>query len=185
MFCSNCGIKSESGGAFCHNCGLRSASAPDEIKDAPQIATNSEFSFYSCDWSRVNFFAVSSYPYFDILIANDELCIIEMPRGYAATAYTIVGLFFGLIGAAVGASIGQNSDREKRKKYRTAWLGADRKLTSRAYEQRILLRIPINEIKERIVLKGKRKVILHHNNKKITLKRDKEENKRLREYLRI
>jgi hypothetical protein len=172
MFCEHCGSKKEEDGQFCHNCGREIGGnlTSDTDNNSTEDLLNEEI-FYSSDWRQKKVFAVASLPYFDVMVDNKSLYIIQMPR-YKDSVW---GLFIGLvllniIGAAIGASMGGSSEAKKRKFYRSAWVNLENKLISRKYKSDIFLVVPVTELKSSIILE-KNKFILSYKGKGIVLQK--------------
>ncbi len=139
MHCSNCGNKIDENIKFCPHCGNKF-----EQKEKKEVIEKTKLDvdalFYSEDWTRTNFFAISSIPNYDILITEKDFYIIQFPASSSSTLGCVLGLiFFNLLGAIIGSMIGSSSDNKKRKKYRSAWVDSDRVLVSRKYEDNIFL----------------------------------------------
>ena len=98
-----------------------------------------------------------------------------MPKHSGATWGLILGLIIlNLIGALIGSSIGGSSDRKKRKWYRSAWVNDDHKIISDDYAHDIFLKVPLENLKNNLIL-VKNKFILTFGEKKIVLQKGKKE----------
>lgn len=177
MFCEHCGTKIEEGAEFCQNCGRKTNASSSASHITPSAAStpisqNGEF-FYSADWQRKKFLAISGLPYYDVMIDKDNLYIIKMPAYNMSTWGLILGLIvLNIIGAAIGSSMGASSDAKKRKWYRSAWIDENNNLTSREYDRDLFMKVPLNHLRGNIVLKPKQ-FELTQGEKKIVLKKGK------------
>lgn len=110
--------------------------------------------FYSEDWRRIQVLAITSLPYYDIMVDENNIYLIKLPKYNS----TILGLFLGfiffpLIGAFPGAFIGSQIDAKKRKNYRSTWLNFDSKIISQDYKKDIFLKLPLKNFKNNLILK--------------------------------
>lgn len=177
MFCEHCGTKIEDGAEFCQNCGRKtstSSAAPKSSTSTPPTTPEKAIGgdiFYSEDWRKKGGIAITSLPYYDVMVDGDYLYVIKMPKYNNATLGFILGLVvLNILGAAIGSSMGSSSDKKKRKWYRSAWVNSDRQLTSREYVNDIFLKIPLKNLKDHIII-AKRKFTLTFEGKKIVLAR--------------
>ena len=81
----------------------------------------------------------------------------------------ILGLFTGAGLLAVFA-IGDIRKSKYYKTYRLSWINSDNKLISQDYEKHIFLKIPLNDLEDKITF-GKNKIYISYNGKKIVLTR--------------
>ena len=173
MFCENCGKKIEKDAQFCQNCGCKvsNASVAPEIT---QVIPISVAEFYGEDWQREKVFALASLPYFDVMVDKKNLYIIQMPKYGGQTLGLILGLILlNLIGAFIGSSMGSSRDSKKRKWYRSAWI-KDGKVISNEFANEVFLRIPLENLKQKIVV-GKNRLKLTYGDKSISLKKGQNE----------
>lgn len=175
MYCEKCGTKNEEKSKFCHSCGNRTDTSsniviPDTvIIESPEAGSTD--TFYSKEWKQKNTFVIGSIPTLDILIHNDHLYLIKMPKYHGNSTGTLLGFLLGsILGAAIGASIGESNDAKKRDWYRSAWVNSNGQIISDAYKADIHLQIPLNSLKNNIKF-GKNKVTMIINDKKVTLGR--------------
>jgi len=177
MFCENCGTKLEKDTQFCQSCGRKVG----DVSITPKISQTAPVDiaeFYSEDWQRKKVFAIASLPYFDVMIDKKNLYIIQMPKYGGQTLGLILGLILlNLIGAVIGSSIGSSSDSKKRKWYRSAWV-KDGQITSSEFSNDIFLKVPLENLKQSIVL-GKNKFTLTYDEESIILKKGQKEFDRL------
>lgn len=174
MFCKNCGNSLNDSASFCNKCGNSVNNQNRQLIQAQ---------YYSEDWTKKGF-AVASLPYFDVMADSNFLYFIKLPRYSSSTAGLIIGLFlFNIVGAFVGYSIGNSSDRKKRKKYRSFWLSPEQKLTSGDYEKDVNFKVPLKKSKELLSL-DRHKITLFHNNEKIIFQKNKAEVEKLNNYLK-
>lgn len=193
MFCEHCGTKIEDGAEFCQNCGRKvGISLPTETAktSAPEQMKTGDI-FYSKEWHQKGVFAISSTLRFDVLVDDQYLYLIKLPKYNNSTLGLFLGLIIGnIIGAYIGSSIGESSDEKKRQWYRSAWVNTDGKLISRDYEHDVFKKIPLNNLKGNIVFKKSRFTITIEE-KKIILDRrvrsfrkpDRTEAERLNKYI--
>ena len=193
MFCEHCGTKLEEDFQFCQNCGCKASAT--SIVSEPDSKTHERILngdiFYSKEWHQKGVFAISSTSRFDVLVDDQYLYLIKLPKYNNSTVGLFLGLIIGnIIGAYVGSSIGESSDEEKRQWYRSAWLNADGKLISKDYEHDIFRKILLNNLRGNIVFKKSRVTIISEG-KKIVLDRrvrsfrkpDRTEAERLNNYI--
>jgi len=190
MFCTNCGKKSENNAEFCHNCGAKLENdTKGKAKKIPEKKTpptpfEADILIYSQEWLRTNGFAVAALPYYDILIDQEGLYVLKLPKPFGRAAGIIIGfLVFRIIGAIIGAAIGFGIDRKKHQRVRSLWINSDHKLISEEYKRAIFLKIPKEKIKTSITMKGARSIKIVYNNEKVVLKRNKKERARLKSCL--
>lgn len=192
MFCEHCGVKKEEGAIFCQNCGKKTKNQDNIILPNKQsdLIENQDV-FYSKEWRRKNIFTLSSLPPFDVMVDNNYLYLIKLPKYSGSTTGFILGLIIGsILGAYIGSSLGESNDEKKRKWYRSAWLDSNNKLISKAYENDIFIKILLVDLKNNIFF-NKSKFVLINNGQKITLGRrvrsfsspDKKESTRLNQYI--
>lgn len=173
MYCENCGTKLEKDTQFCQNCG-RNVGGASTTPKMSQVAPVGVAEFYSEDWQKKKVFAIASLPYFDVMIDGGNLYIIQMPKYDGQTLGLILGLILlNLIGAVIGSSMGSSSDSKKRKWYRSAWV-KEGQITSNGFSNDVFLKIPLENLKQSIVL-GKNRFTLIYGEKSIILKKDQKE----------
>lgn len=198
MFCENCGAKKEEGAIFCYSCGKKEKTVSEkdnlETTKVPTESISSKSSmdiFYSKEWRRKKSFVLSALPPYDVMVDNQYLYIIKLPKYSGSATGLILGLIIAnILGAYIGSSIGESSDEKKRKWYRSAWLDNSDKLTSRAYESDIFIKIPVNSLKNNISF-DKSFFVVNYNGEKIKMGRrvrsfrspDKKESIRLKQYI--
>jgi len=187
-FCKNCGSKVLNSD-FCQNCGTKTNISSSTPSSFPTARISSEKTlvdeiFYSEDWRRKKIFAISSFPYFDVMLDKQYLYLIEMPKYSGATLGLILGLIvFNIIGAFIGSSLGSSSDTKKRKYYRSAWINLDYKLISNDFDKDIFIKIPLINLKGNIIF-GKNKFTIIQGDKKIVLQKGQKEFSRFNEYIK-
>ncbi len=177
MFCEHCGTKIEDGAEFCQNCGNKtsaSSSAQKSNSPTPPITPEKIVTgdiFYSKEWDQKAVFVIASLPKVDIMIDDENLYIIKLPKyGGRATGLILGLIVLNIIGAAIGDSIGASSDRKKREWYRSAWIDSEGKITSREYLNNLVIKVPLTSLKGKIVFE-KKKFIFTDGDKKLTLKK--------------
>ncbi|HUC88453.1 MAG TPA: zinc ribbon domain-containing protein [Candidatus Paceibacterota bacterium] len=175
MYCEHCGTKKEKDAIFCQSCGKKTDAVFDETKSVDVISPSPTLVdkdiFYSKEWRRKNVFVLSALPPFDVMVDDQYLYLIKLPKYSGNSTGLILGFLIGnILGAAIGSSIGESSDTKKRQWYRSAWLDSDDKLTSRAYEHDIFAKIPVNDLKNNITF-IKSKFVLNYQGEKITFGR--------------
>jgi len=130
---------------------------------------NSNF-FYSENW-RMEVFAFGSLPFFDVMVDNEYLYLIEMPKwkhdGFKEKLILFFSLFLGLLGAYY---VGDTRKIKYYKTYRSSWINSDSRLTSQDYVKHIFLKVPIADLKASITF-GKNKFYLSYNGKMVALVR--------------
>jgi len=197
MYCENCGNQIGENARFCPKCGgkiLREIKilhretdtknkdqVVRELKESEIISTDQEALLYSCDWKRTNTFSISSLQYFDLLIDKENLCLIKLPKHHGGDIGLVL-LIFGLLPGILSSHIGRSRDTKKRNLYRSSWINLEQKLISQAYKKDIFLTIPKSKIKNSLILK-KNKILIVYKNKKIDLSKDKKECKRLNKFI--
>jgi hypothetical protein len=184
MFCSNCGAKIDQGGLFCPNCGQSasvSVSEPASLEKGGALESRPEKTvFYSEDWERKKGFLVTSGSRFDVMVDENFLFAIKLPSYNASTWGLLVGLLvLNILGAAIGAAIGQSRDTKKRQWYRSAWINSEKKLTSRHYMDDVFVAVPLTDLKGNIVF-GKKKFTLTYDDKNIVLQKHQKEFERFK-----
>ncbi len=140
---------------------------------------NNEVLFYSQDWERTKIFTLSILPRFDILITEQFLYLIELPK---SLTHDVGGVMLG----ALGQSIATSAEKKAGNKVRQTWLDSNKQLISHEYEKIAFLKIPKEELKNSILLKKsfrQKLAIFSYNNKKIYLQNSKLEYERLKNYL--
>ena len=179
MFCEHCGTKIEDGAQFCQSCGKKTGSSSSHISDKKEFHHSTPVEtqidnkdiFYSKEWNQKAVFVVASLPKVDIMVDDENLYIIKLPKyGGSATGLILGLIVLNIIGAAIGESIGASSDRKKREWYRSAWIDSEGKITSREYLNNLVKKVPLVSLKDHIVFE-KKKFILTIDDKKITLKK--------------
>jgi hypothetical protein len=185
MFCEHCGAKKEENEEFCHNCGKKAGEETAKNLVMSVAATNAvnKDVFYSEDWRQKKVFALTALPHCDVMIDGDFLYIIKMPNYSGGAWGFFVGLFIlNIIGAAIGSSIGQSSDKKKRGRLRTGWLNSQQQLISNDYSPYLLVKIPLAEIGENTIF-GKKRFTVSFEGKVIVLQKGQSEFDRLKSYL--
>jgi hypothetical protein len=194
MYCEHCGNKKEEDAQFCQNCGKKSYNEEENII-SPNLSNSTidnQDIFYSKEWRQKNSFVLSALPPFDVMVDDKYLYLIKLPKYGGSTTGFILGLLIGnIIGAYIGSSIGESSDTKKRQLYRSEWVNSNDKLISLSYVNDILIKVPVNDLRNNIIF-DKSKFILNYNNKKITLGRrvrsfrkpDIKESDRLNQYIK-
>jgi|ERR1035437_4409004 hypothetical protein len=174
MFCENCGTKIEDGATFCHNCGRKTdafLTTPTHTSTKTQQKLENGDIFYSKEWHQKVVFAISATSRLDILVDDQYLYLIRLPKYNNSTLGLILGLIIGnIIGAYIGQSIGESSDETKRQSYRSTWVNADGKLISREYERDIFQKIPLSSLGGNVIFK-KSRVTLTYDEKRFVLDR--------------
>lgn len=135
--------------------------------------------FYSQDWERTKVFTLSVLPRFDILITQQFLYLIELPK---SLAHDLGGVLLG----GLGQTIANSAEKKAGNKVRSAWLDSNQQLISNEFEKIALLKIPKESLKDSILLKKsfrQKLAIFTYNDKKITLQGDKNEYEKLKSYL--
>lgn len=172
MFCGDCGSKIEKGASFCQSCGqevidLKATSVNPVNKENIDLGDV----FYSKEWHQKNYFILSSLPTIDILVDDNSLYLIKLPRYHGNTIGVIIGfVLLNLIGALVGSSLGSSSDNKKREWYRSAWVDSSGKVTSREFLNNLYKKVPLNELRGKMTF-SKKKFILRLVDEKIILGR--------------
>lgn len=135
--------------------------------------------FYSQDWERIKVFTLSVLPRFDILITQQFLYLLELPK---SLTHDLGGVLLG----GLGQTIANSAEKKAVSKVRSAWLDSNQQLISSEYEKIVFLKIPIGHLKDSILLKKsfrQRLSIFTYGDKKITLHGNKDEYERLKNYL--
>ena len=182
-YCSNCGTKIEDRAGFCQNCGTKIEDAGKSVKKKTSDIADHESSdilenvlFYGEDWIRSKYFVISSLPHFDILVTKDNFYLIQLPKTHDGTLGLILGLvLFNILGAIAGTLVGNSSDKSKRKKCRDTWLNSNHKLISRKYENNVFLKIPKDKLKNFLLFKKNKFIVITNSEKTITLKKNENE----------
>ncbi len=141
MFCEHCGVKKEEGAIFCQSCGKKTEISTEKAKHKvvdqktePVISKLSDNIFYSKEWDQKAVFVIASLPKVDVMVDDENLYIIKLPKYSGRATGLILGLIvLNIIGAVIGDSIGASSDRKKREWYRSAWIDSEGKITSLEY----------------------------------------------------
>ncbi len=175
MFCKTCGNEIKSSSSFCGKCGTKI--------DKHTNNNLNQVIFYSEDWTRKKVFAVASLPYFDVMVDDNFVYFIELPKYSSATTGLIVGLLlFNILGAFFGNMIGSSSDAKKRRIYRETWINPGQQIISGDFRKNTYLKIPINKVKETLSLE-KHRITFLEGNEKVVLQKNKKEVERLNNYL--
>lgn len=193
MFCEHCGIKKEEEAQFCQNCGQKTGITSEDIilSSNPNIIEEKKEVFYSKEWHQKGIFAIASTPRFDVMVDDKYLYLIKLPKYNNSTLGLFLGfIFFSIIGAYIGSSIGESSDEKRRELYRLKWINLNNELISLDYKNNISFKIPLNDLRGNILFK-KSDFTLKYNNAKITLGRrvrsfrtpDKTESERINKYI--
>lgn len=140
---------------------------------------NNEVLFYSQDWERAKVFTLSVLPRFDILITEQFLYLIELPK---SLAHDIGGVVLGVLGQSIATS----AEKKAGNKVRSTWLDSNQQLISLEYEKISLLKIPKEELKNSISFKKSFRqnlAIFTYKDKKIYLQNNRAECDRLKTYI--
>lgn len=135
--------------------------------------------FYSQNWERTKVFTLSILPRFDILITQQFLYLIELPKNLA---HDLGGVLLGVL----GQTIANSAEKKAGNKIRSAWLDSNQQLISREYEKIVFLKIPKENLKDSLLLKKsfrQRLAIFTYGNKKVTLQGNKTEYDRFKTYI--
>lgn len=178
MFCEHCGTKKEDGAIFCQSCGKKTEGTVEKVKHevvtppTEPIASNlNDNIFYSKEWDQKAVFVIASLPKVDIMVDDENLHIIKLPKyGGRATGLILGLIVLNIIGAVIGDSIGASSDRKKREWYRSAWIDSEGKITSREYLNNLVIKVPLASLKGKIVFE-KKKFVFTDGERKLTLKK--------------
>lgn len=178
MFCEHCGVKKEDGAIFCQSCGKKTETAVKEVKHKvvtpptePTTSILNDNIFYSKEWDQKAVFVIASLPKVDVMVDDENLYIIKLPKyGGRATGLILGLIVLNIIGAAIGDSIGASSDRKKREWYRSAWIDSEGKITSREYLNNLVIKVPLASLRGKIVFE-KKKFIFTDGDRKLTLKK--------------
>lgn len=178
MFCEYCGIKKEKDAVFCQSCGKKTdvntetvMNGVAEKKTDPVIFKLSDDIFYSKEWDQKAIFVIASLPKVDVMVDDESLYIIKLPKYGGRATGLILGLIaLNIIGAVIGDSIGASSDRKKREWYRSAWIDSEGKITSREYLNNLVIKVPLASLRGKIVFE-KKKFIFTDGDRKLTLKK--------------
>ena len=176
MFCKNCGNKINDSSNFCKTCGTKTS----------VFISNSlgKAHFYSEDWTKKQFLAIASLPRFDVMIDDNFIYFIELPRYHSSAVGLIVGLLiFNILGAIIGYAIGNSSDVEKRKNCRATWIDSEQNIISRNFENDFCFKIPISRANELLTLE-KHRIIVSYNSEEIVLRKNKKEVEKFKNYLK-
>lgn len=182
MFCEHCGVLVIKDMTFCQNCGVKIV---DAYNENPSIDSKQDVGsiFYSKDWRKAQLLTFSSYSYFDLLVDDEYFYLIKIPKYHASAWGTLIGLLlFNIIGAAIGSSIGSSSDSKKRESYRFKWVDANNQISSKAYDENLYLKIPINKLRESMVIE-KNKISISYNGNIIRIKKYKKEFEKFVKYI--
>jgi hypothetical protein len=178
MFCEHCGAKKEDGAIFCQSCGKKTEGTVEKVKHRvvtpptdPTASNLNDNIFYSKEWDQKAVFVIASLPKVDIMVDDENLYIIKLPKyGGRATGLILGLIVLNIIGAAIGDSIGASSDRKKREWYRSAWIDSEGKITSREYLNNLVIKVPLASLKGKIVFE-KKKFVFTDGDRKLTLKK--------------
>ncbi len=191
MFCEHCGAKKEDGAIFCQSCGKKTEGAVEKVKHKvvapPTEPTASDLNdniFYSKEWDQKAVFVIASLPKVDVMVDDENLYIIKLPKYSGRATGLILGLIvLNIIGAAIGDSIGASSDRKKREWYRSAWIDSEGKITSLEYLNNLVIKVPLTSLKGKIVFE-KKKFVFTDGDRKFTLKKSTVELDRFKEKIK-
>jgi hypothetical protein len=129
--------------------------------------------FYSEDW-RQEVFAFGSLPFFDLMIDEEHLYLIKMPKwehpGFKEKLILVLTFLFSGFGLLGAFSVGDIRKRKYYKTYRSLWIDSNHKLISQSYKKDVFIKIPLNELKNNIVF-GKNKVTVSYEGNKVVLVR--------------
>lgn len=178
MFCEHCGAKKEDGAIFCQSCGKKTEGVVEKVKHKvvtpptePTASNLNDNIFYSKEWDQKAVFVIASLPKVDVMVDDENLYIIKLPKYSGRATGLILGLIvLNIIGAAIGDSIGASSDRKKREWYRSAWIDSEGKITSREYLNNLVIKVPLASLKGKIVFE-KKKFVFTDGDRKLTLKK--------------
>jgi len=179
MFCTHCGGKIPNDSNFCVKCGNKVDIQPDKLTSTTTISQNF---FYSKDWTKSGLH-IASIPHFDILITQEYFYLIKFPKSNASAIGLILGMFFSIIGMAIGAYIGSSIEKNKREDFRARWINSSGALITNEYENNYYLKIPVTELKNVFAIVGN-KITITFQGRIITLKGKKNEANRLFELSR-
>jgi len=181
MFCSNCGSKIEEDSKFCHYCGtnigvdLSITKKETKTISSKKPTPDEELLYYSNDWIRAKYFAVSSLPYLDILVTKKYFYLIQFPKTHGGTWGLVLGLLlFNILGAVIGTAIGNSGDRKNRQKYRMTWLESG-KLVSINYNDYSFVKIPRDKLSAHLSFAKNKFILITEGDKIIKLKKTKKE----------
>ncbi|MCK5044465.1 zinc ribbon domain-containing protein [Candidatus Parcubacteria bacterium] len=180
MYCSNCATKIEERAVFCQNCGDEAGMSGQEagiLKSAHSEKSESleGLLYYSEEWLRAKYFAVSSLPYLDILVTKDNFYLIQFPKTHGGTLGLFLGLLlFNILGAVIGVAIGNSSDQKKRQKQRIAWF-MDNKLISPNYKDYAFVKISKDKLGDHLSFEKNKFIVITDREKIIKLKKNKKE----------
>ncbi len=191
MFCEHCGVKKEEGAIFCQGCGGKTEITTKKVKHEvidqkieSVISNLSDNIFYSKEWDQKAVFVIASLPKVDVMVDDENLYIIKLPKYSGRATGLILGFIaLNIIGAAIGDSIGASSDLKKREWYRSAWIDSEGKIASLEYLNNLVIKVPIASLKGKIVFK-KKKFIFTDGDRKLTLKKSTVELDRFKEKIK-
>lgn len=177
MFCGNCGKSVREDNKFCANCGTSADSSTEVVNLDEEV-------YYSKDWPKAKALAIASVSRFDILITKENFYLLKMPSTQKGALYLIIGLFvLNIIGAVIGAMIGESSDEKKRSRFRAQWIDSDERLISREYEKAIHFRISLTTLKNCLTFSEGKFVEINYGSEKVVLKKGKEAFSRLETFV--
>ncbi|MEX0924419.1 MAG: hypothetical protein WDZ82_00545 [Candidatus Paceibacterota bacterium] len=169
MKCRECEKEVKDSAVFCSDCGCK-LSGPKEYNSPVNI------NYYASDWRQTNTLSVATLAYVDLLVKEDGLYIIQLPRYRSGVILaSLVGLlianFFGfLIGSTIAHSVNKGKRRELRKK----WLNKNNQLATDSFKEYVLLHIPQSNLDASLKLR-RRKVVIEYGGNKVVAKKNKKE----------
>jgi len=178
MICKKCGKTIPDNDKFCGHCGKEINDTHDNTSSFMATTSGNNVKFYSKDWKRiVKSFNVSSlmlntYSYFDIMIDENYLYLIKLPKYHSAVGLTL-DFMLGSLGAWIASRVSLE-EAEKREHYRLMWIDSNHILISNAYDKDLFSKIFLKELKDNLIFK-KNKLVLTCDNQKIILGNNKKE----------
>ncbi|GEM_PF-6587364 len=131
--------------------------------------------FYIQDLPNRNFFT----EYFDLIIDKNYLYLISQVSNNTGL-YVVFGFIVAFIIFYLGYSsggliiiayiIGRAINRDRRRRFRSAWINKHNKLISEEYIKHSYLKIPLAEIHQHLFSEGKNNIVILNNDIKIILK---------------
>lgn len=176
--CKDCDTINKEGAKFCQSCGKKAEIQIKNMKHEtftpstePIVSNFNDDIFYSKEWDQKAVFVIASLPKVDVMVDDENLYIIKLPKYSGRATGLILGIILlNIIGAVIGDFIGASSDRKKREWYRSAWIDSEGKITSREYLNNLVIKVPLASLKGKIVFE-KKKFIFTDGDRKLTLKK--------------